>query len=85
MLAVLNSVLSVFLTSAAVGHRAMASFLELDPDLRGSCAYGRKHGPGCILKASEDIDDSLRQFRNPACSENLLFPRATFSILQRVC
>ncbi|CAM9947837.1 unnamed protein product [Ascophyllum nodosum] len=36
--------------SAAVGHRAMASFLELDPGLRGSCAYGRKHGPGCILK-----------------------------------
>ncbi|CAM9811305.1 unnamed protein product, partial [Hapterophycus canaliculatus] len=37
--------------SAAVEHHAMSSFLELDPALRGLGAYGRQHGPECILKA----------------------------------
>ncbi|CAN0046172.1 unnamed protein product [Scytosiphon promiscuus] len=36
--------------SAAVKHHAMSSFLELDPALRGLGAYGRQHGPECILK-----------------------------------
>eukprot|EP00903_Cladosiphon_okamuranus_P007599 g7370.t1 len=39
--------------SAAVEHRSMSSFLELDPALRGLSAYGRLHGPECVLKEGE--------------------------------
>lgn len=31
-------------------HRAMTSFLELDPALRGLGAYARQHGPECVMK-----------------------------------
>lgn len=31
----------------------MASFLELDPALRGLGAYGRRHGPECVLKVGQ--------------------------------
>ncbi|CBN77754.1 conserved unknown protein [Ectocarpus siliculosus] len=36
--------------SAALEHRALSSFLELEPALRGLGAYGRHHGPECVLK-----------------------------------
>ncbi|CAN0553557.1 unnamed protein product, partial [Ectocarpus sp. 8 AP-2014] len=36
--------------SAALEHRALSSFLELEPVLRGLGAYGRHHGPECVLK-----------------------------------
>lgn len=38
----------------------MVSFLELDPNLRGLCAYGRKHGPDCILKVGGYRDEIIR-------------------------
>ncbi|CAM9780243.1 unnamed protein product [Ectocarpus sp. 4 AP-2014] len=36
--------------SAALEHHALSSFLELEPALRGLGAYGRHHGPECVLK-----------------------------------
>lgn len=60
--------------SAAVEHRTMSSFLELDPALRGLSAYGRQHGPECVLKVHMHLVGMLSDLprTGPTCARSIL-------------